>query len=226
MRYEDVSRAVFLRRPNRFIAQVELDGREETVHVKNTGRCAELLTPGVTVWVSRARAPKRRTQYDLITVDRGGLMVNMDSQAPNRLFAEWAEAGGFGDVTDLKPEQTYGASRIDFSMMRHGLPTFVEVKGVTLEREGAALFPDAPTERGVRHLRELIDAKAAGYGTAICFVIQMKGPAVFRPNRATHPAFADALREASAAGVRILALDCVITPDSARIDAPVPIDLE
>ena len=157
-----------------------------------------------------------KSQYDLITVDRGGLMVNMDSQAPNRLFAEWAEAGGFGDVTDLKPEQTYGASRFDFSMMRHGLPTFVEVKGVTLEREGAALFPDAPTERGVRHLRELIDAKAAGYGTAICFVIQMKGPAVFRPNRATHPAFSDALCEASAAGVRILALD-VIAEGFARL---------
>ena len=202
------------------------DGREETVHVKNTGRCRELLLPGARVWLEGSENPKRKTAFDLVAVDRGGLLINMDAQAPNRVFAEWANTGAFRPgLTLLRPETAWGGSRFDFYWEAGEHRGFVEVKGVTLERDGLALFPDAPTLRGVKHLEELAAARSAGYEAAVCFVIQMKGPRVFRPNDDTHPQFGAALRAAAAAGVEVLARDCLATPDSLTLDAPVPVEL-
>ena len=202
------------------------DGREETVHVKNTGRCRELLLPGARVWLEGSENPKRKTAFDLVAVDRGGLLINMDAQAPNRVFAEWANTGAFRPgLTLLRPETAWGGSRFDFYWEAGEHRGFVEVKGVTLERDGLALFPDAPTLRGVKHLEELAAARSAGYEAAVCFVIQMKGPRVFRPNGDTHPQFGAALRAAAAAGVEVLARDCLATPDSLTLDAPVPVEL-
>lgn len=227
MRYERVCPAVFRARPNRFVAEVELNGRMETVHVKNTGRCRELLVPGHTVYLEKSGNPARKTAYDLIAVEKGRLLINMDSQAPNRVFAEWAQAGGFRkDLSLLKPEQTWGSSRFDFYWEAGGEKGFVEVKGCTLEENGLAMFPDAPTQRGVRHLRELAGAQREGYRCALCVVIQMKGCGAFCPNERTHPEFGQALRQAAQAGVEILAVDCRVTPDSLRVDAPVPVLLE
>ena len=219
MQYQQVKRGLFLARPNRFIAQVELAGKTETVHVKNTGRCRELLVPGATVYVEGSDNPKRKTKYDLIAVEKGSLLINMDAQAPNHLFAEWARAGKFREnLTLLRPETTWGNSRFDFywedSLGKRG---FVEVKGVTLEEEGLALFPDAPTERGVKHLRELAECRAAGYEAAVCFVVQMAGMKGFSPNERTHPDFGAALREARDAGVEILVEGCTVTPEQVEI---------
>lgn len=226
MFYFNVQKGSFISRPNRFIANVELDGKTEVCHVKNTGRCAELLVPGATVWVSGAQNSLRRTKYDLITVDRGGVLVNMDSQAPNRLFAEWAISGGVDGLEEIKAERRYRTSRFDFMLTRRGRPMFVEVKGVTLERDGVALFPDAPTERGVKHIRELMEAKKDGYDAAIFFVIQMKGPERLMPNAETHPAFAQALSEAREAGVEIMARDCVVTPHRVMIDSEIDVEIK
>ena len=226
MRYENIHPAVFRSRPNRFIAKVEVDGNEETVHVKNTGRCRELLVPGRTVWLEESSNPARKTKYDLVAVDKAGLMVNMDAQAPNKVFAEWALAGHFiPGLTLLKAETVWGSSRFDFYWEAGEEKGFVEVKGCTLEESGHARFPDAPTQRGVKHLRELAAAQREGYTCAVCFVLQMKGCHTFSPNEATHPEFAAALREAAEAGVRVLAVDCVVTPDTLTMDAPVNIQL-
>ena len=227
MKYDRIHPAVFLDRPNRFIAHVELDGRTETVHVKNTGRCKELLLPGRTVWLAEGTNPARKTKYDLIAVDKAGLLINMDAQAPNRVFAEWALAGGFvPGLTRLKPEVTWGSSRFDFYWEAGERRGFAEIKGVTLEENGLAMFPDAPTERGVKHLRELAAAAAEGYECAVCFVIQMKGCHAFCPNERTHPEFGAALRDASAAGVRVLAVDCAVTPESLTMENFVPVRLK
>lgn len=236
MKYRAVRPARFLSRPNRFIACVELDGREETVHVKNTGRCRELLAPGATVFLEESGNSARKTRFDLIAVEKvlpdlPPLLINMDAQAPNKVFGEWMAAGhgaqmGLPKPELLRPETTWGNSRFDFYWEGPGGKGFVEVKGCTLERSGLALFPDAPTLRGVKHLHELAAARQAGYQCAVCFVLQMKGCYAFCPNEDTHPEFGQALREAAAAGVRVLAVDCRVTPDSLVIDRPVPVHLE
>jgi sugar fermentation stimulation protein A len=217
MVYSDIRRAGFLERPNRFIARIELAGREEICHVKNTGRCRELLTPRAEVLVQRRDTPGRKTKYDLISVRKGDRLINMDAAAPNRVFAEWAESSGyFRNLTLLKPEQRFGGSRFDFYLEAGGRPAYAEIKGVTLEEDGVVRFPDAPTRRGVKHLRELQACVAAGYDAYIVFIVQMKGVDYFEPNWATHPAFGEALRQAGKAGVRILALDCAVGEDSIR----------
>ena len=239
MTYQDIHAARFLARPNRFIAQVELDGRPETVHVKNTGRCKELLLPGCTVYLEGSSNPARKTKYDLVAVekvrpDRPPLFINMDSQAPNKVFAEWMAAGlgedlGLPRPTLLRPETTWGNSRFDFywelSEKGCGRKGYVEVKGCTLEEQGLALFPDAPTERGVKHLRELIACREAGFEAAVCVVVQMAGMTAFSPNDRTHPDFGAALREAAQAGVRVLAVECAAAPGSLAMTKPVPVKL-
>ena len=226
MRYERIEKAVFLERPNRFIAYTELNGRKEIVHVKNTGRCAELLVPGASVYIQRSANPDRKTKWDLISVEKGERMINMDSQIPNRLVEEWIRGGHlFRDVMLVRPETTYGNSRFDLYVEAEGKRIFIEVKGVTLEENGVCRFPDAPSERAVKHLEELILAKQEGYETYVFFVIQMKDVRYFTPNTDTHPAFAEALRRAAAAGVHILAYDCTVSPDSIEIDSPVDIVL-
>lgn len=226
MQYTNIRPAVFLSRPNRFIAKVEIDGQEETVHVKNTGRCKELLVPGRTVWLEEGDNPNRKTKYDLIAVDKDGLLVNMDAQAPNKVFAEWVLAGNFvPNLSLLRPETTWGKSRFDFYWEAGDRKGFVEVKGCTLEDDGYCRFPDAPTERGVKHLNELISCMADGYEAAVCFVIQMEGMKEFSPNDATHPAFGDALRAAQAAGVQVMAVGCHVEPDRLEITHAVPVVL-
>ena len=226
MRYQNVRAAKFIDRPNRFIAHVELDGSVETVHVKNTGRCRELLVPGCTVYLEKGTNPNRKTAYDLIAVETGSSLINMDAQAPNKVFAEWAVAGGFlPDVTAIRPEYAYGGSRLDFCVETEGRLHLVEVKGVTLEENGNALFPDAPTERGVRHLHELMRAVEEGHRATAFFVIQMADVLDFAPNDTTHPAFGEALREAARRGVEIAAYTCRVTPETVTLDAPVPVRL-
>ena len=223
MRYEKVKAGRFLARPNRFIAQVELDGRTETVHVKNTGRCRELLVPGARVYLAEGTNPARKTRYDLVAVEKGTRLINMDSQAPNAAALEWLWAGElFPAGTEIRPEHTYGDSRFDFAAFTPEL-ALLEVKGVTLERDGAVLFPDAPTVRGAKHLRELAAYAASGGGAYVLFVIQMEGVDHFAPNGETDPAFADALRTAAAAGAHILAYDCKVAPGSMTINAPVEV---
>ena len=217
MRYEKMVPGKFLRRPNRFIAHVEIAGQKEICHVKNTGRCRELLQPGAEVWCAVSDNPNRKTKYDLITVRKGDYLINMDSQAPNKAAKEWLERGGLGPAERVVPEQKFGSSRFDFYLKRDGKGMYLEVKGVTLEEGGVCRFPDAPTERGERHLRELIAAKAAGYDAGVLFVIQMRPVRWLEPNDKTDPAFGKALREAHAAGVRVLAVDCGITEDSMEI---------
>ena len=224
--YSDTTAGTFLSRPNRFIARVELAGQVETVHVKNTGRCKELLIPGRTVWLEEGSNPNRKTRYDLIAVDKDGLLVNMDAQAPNKVFAEWAAAGSFvPKLTLLRPETQWGSSRFDFYWMAGDRKGFVEVKGCTLEDDGFCRFPDAPTERGVKHLNELAACMADGCEAAVCFVIQMEGMKSFSPNDTTHPAFGDALRAAHRAGVQVLAMDCTVTEDSMTIRKTVKVVL-
>ncbi len=223
MRYERVVPARFIDRPNRFIAHVELDGRVETVHVKNTGRCRELLVPEARVYLADAgEGTGRKTRYDLVAVEKGTRLINMDSQAPNAAALEWLKRGElFPAGTEIKPEFRHGASRFDFGLCTPEL-VLLEVKGVTLEQDGTALFPDAPTERGTRHLRELAAFSGPAY---VLFVIQMGGVDHFEPNAATDPAFAAALRAAAGAGVHILAYDCRVAPDSMELDAPVAVRL-
>lgn len=226
MRYERIERAVFLERPNRFIAYAELGGQKETVHVKNTGRCAELLVPGAPVYIQRSANPDRKTKWDLISVEKGTRMINMDSQIPNRLVEEWIREGHlFRDMTLIRPETTYGNSRFDLYVEADGKKIFIEVKGVTLEENGVCRFPDAPSERAVKHLEELMRAKKEGYEAYVFFVIQMKDVRYFTPNTDTHPAFAEALRRAAAAGVDILAYDCTVAADRIHIDSPVDVVL-
>ncbi|MDE6996689.1 MAG: DNA/RNA nuclease SfsA [Oscillospiraceae bacterium] len=226
MRYSSIAKGRFLARPNRFIAHVDLEGRTEVCHVKNTGRCRELLTPGAAVYLERSGNPARKTKYDLIAVEKGDLLINMDAQAPNKVFGEWAAAGKFlPGLTLIRPEFTWEDSRFDFMLEDAQGRVFVEVKGVTLEEDGEVRFPDAPTERGVKHLRGLQRAAAQEYRAAVFFVVQMKGVTRFRPNDKTHPAFGAALREAAGNGVGVYAYDCAVTPDSLELDAPVPVDL-
>ena len=220
MQYENAVRAQFLRRPNRFVAQVLLEGREETVHVKNTGRCRELLLPGSEVVLCGSGNPARKTKYDLVSVFKEGLgWVNIDSMAPNRVVEEWLaeEPPLFRPVTLLKPEQVFDDSRIDFYLECGERRCFLEVKGCTLERDGVGYFPDAPTERGVKHLQELVRAAEAGFESYIAFVAAMPKVTRVLPNRETHPAFADALENAVAAGVKILYLPCEVSPDSLTV---------
>ena len=212
MVYPDTIKARFLDRPNRFIAHVELNGQRETVHVKNTGRCKELLLPDVPVVLAKADNSSRKTKYDLIAVKKKKLgWVNIDSQAPNKVVMEWLEKQGF-DCT--RPEYVYGDSRIDFYMEKGKRKYLLEVKGCTLEIDGIGYFPDAPTERGVKHIRELIKAQREGYWCGIAFVIQMNGIYEVRPNVATHPEFGKALGEAKAAGIHVLHLPCEVKKDS------------
>lgn len=224
MRYEQVVQGRFLSRPNRFIAMVDVNGRETVCHVKNTGRCRELLVPGAPVYLAPGVTPGRRTPYDLVAVDKSGLLINMDAQAPNRAFAEFARTFD-PTAQDVRPEYRYGDSRLDFCLTGPQGLHLVEVKGVTLESGGHARFPDAPTQRGVRHLHELIRAVGEGHRATAFFVIQMAGVTDFSPNDDTHPAFGEALRRARDAGVRIAAWSCRVTPDSMEIDRPVPVIL-
>ena len=216
MKYKKVVEARFLVHPNRFVAKVDIAGKMETVHVKNTGRCKELLLPNVPVILAEADNPNRKTRYDLIAVEKAGLgLINIDSQAPNKVMGEWLAGKGY-DV--VKPEYSYGSSRIDFCMERGRQKYLLEVKGCTLEKDGMGYFPDAPTERGIKHIHELIEAKKAGYWCGLAFVIQMPQVGKVCPNIETHPAFGDAWREALEAGVRIWFLGCNVEADSLTID--------
>ncbi|MBR5470589.1 MAG: DNA/RNA nuclease SfsA [Oscillibacter sp.] len=224
MRYDSVISGRFLERPNRFIAHVETENGVQTVHVKNTGRCRELLIPGAEVYLAKGSNPNRKTAYDLIAVKKNGLLVNMDAQAPNQVFAEWVLGGGFlPDVKALRREYTYGESRLDFCLETERGLHLVEVKGVTLEEQGEARFPDAPTERGVKHIRELQRAVENGLDATLFFVVQMENMHSVSPNDVTHPAFGTALREAAAAGVHVCAWDCAVTPDSLSIRQQLPV---
>lgn len=226
MRYENVISGRFLDRPNRFIAHVETTGGVQVCHVKNTGRCRELLVPGATVYLEPGRSPGRRTAFDLIAVEKGNLLINMDAQAPNRVFEEWAAAGGFSpDVTAVRREVRWGESRLDFCLETPRGPHLVEVKGVTLEEHGKARFPDAPTERGVKHIQELTRAVGEGLDATLFFVIQIENIHSVSPNDETHPAFGEALRFAVSQGVNVCAYDCLVTPDSISICRPVPVIL-
>lgn len=222
--YRQVIPGTFIGRPNRFIAHVETRNGIETCHVKNTGRCRELLVPGAAVTLSVSENPKRKTRCDLIAVQKGPLLINMDSQAPNSAARE-ALPLLYPGLTRIRPETSFGSSRLDFYLEAGRRRIFLEVKGVTLEENGVALFPDAPTERGARHLKELAACIAAGYEAALLLVIQMKGVRVFRANRRMDPAFSDALIMARDAGVRVAAYDCIVTPDSMTLDQPVPVEL-
>ena len=215
----------FLARPNRFIAHVEIDGNTEVCHVKNTGRCRELLPTGAKVWCEVSNNPARKTKYDLITVQKGERLINMDSQAPNIAAKEWLLAGGLGKIENLKSETTQGESRFDFSFTKDGRPCFLEVKGVTLENDGICAFPDAPTQRGAKHLRGLSQLAKEGYGACVLFVIQMTDVKYLHPNDATDPNFGAALRQASADGVQILAVDCRVTEYSMDIENKVEVRL-
>ncbi len=226
MRYGTVIPGRFVDRPNRFVARVETAEGMRTVHVKNTGRCRELLIPGAVVYLERGENPGRKTAFDLIAVEKGERLINMDAQAPNKIFGEWVRAGGFlPGITAVRPEFTYGESRLDFCLETAEGPCLVEVKGVTLEENGAARFPDAPTERGVRHIRELRQAAEAGWGAVLFFVVQMENIISVAPNDETHPAFGAALREAAERGVRVCAWDCAVTPESIAIRRQVPVIL-
>ena len=215
----------FLARPNRFIAYVEIVGQPEVVHVKNTGRCRELLPVGAQVWCQQSDNPTRKTKYDLITVRKGSRLINMDSQAPNLAAKEWLAAGGLGEIENLRAETKHGDSRFDFSFTKEGRQCFLEVKGVTLETDGVCAFPDAPTERGAKHLRGLAEAAREGYGAYVLFVIQMADVQYLHPNDATDPEFGKALREAAANGVNVLAVDCEVTADEMKIRNFVPVVL-
>lgn len=226
MLYSNIQQGYFLSRPNRFIAHVEINGVIEMCHVKNTGRCRELLTERAVVYVQQHDDSKRKTKYSLIAVRKGNLLINMDSQAPNKAVAEWlTEKQPFGEIRVMKPECRHGNSRFDFYVETEKSKIFIEVKGVTLENDGIAMFPDAPTARGVKHLQELTDCLQKGYEAAAIFVIQFTGAKLFRPNYATHPEFAKALRAAQSAGVQVMALECAVTPESMCIGKSVPLQL-
>ena len=225
MHYENMTPGVFLARPNRFIAHVEIDGVTEVVHVKNTGRCRELLVSGCTVYCQRSDNPGRKTNYDLIAVQKGERLINMDSQAPNKAAGEWLASGGLGPISELRAEVKHGDSRYDFSFRKDGRQCFLEVKGCTLENDGVCAFPDAPTERGTKHIRGLIRAAEEGFGAYILFVIQMSDVKYIRPRDETDPEFGKALRDAAAAGVQVLAMDCAVAPDTMDIRLPVLVKL-
>lgn len=225
MKYREIVPAKFIERPNRFIAYVEIAGQRTKVHVKNTGRCRELLQQYAQVYLEKSDNPDRTTAYDLVAVDKAGMLVNMDSNAPNKVVGEWLSAGGLcQDVSLVRPETVFGNSRFDFYVESDsGRKIFIEVKGVTLENEGVAAFPDAPSERAVKHVEELIEAKQQGYEAYLIFVVQMKGIRYVEPNNKTQPAFAEALKKARCAGVKLLAYDCIVGADSLRLDQPLPV---
>lgn len=224
MFYKNIAAGKFISRPNRFIANVEIDGEIQVVHVKNTGRCRELLLPGSTVYCEKSDNPNRKTAYDLVAVEKGKLLINMDSQAPNAAFSEFIHDGSFKDgIEYIARERKYKNSRFDFYFKRKGKEYFAEVKGVTLEDEGVVLFPDAPTERGVKHLTELEDAVKNGYGGCVVFVVQLKEAKFFTPNRKTHPEFADKLKEVQKEGVEIFAYTCNVTPSSISLLSQIPV---
>jgi len=241
MIYNNIHKGIFRSRPNRFIAEIEIDGKLEICHVKNTGRCKELLVPGAAVYANYADSPSRSTKYGLIAVHKGNLLINMDSLAPNRAFGEYLQQGRFLDnVTYVKSEARYGGSRFDFYVETATSKTFIEVKGVTLEENGVAMFPDAPTERGIKHLNKLAACVADGYNAYVVFVIQIDGAthspsgelltdtpriSYFTPNYKTHPAFGDTLAKVAQAGVHVLAFDCKVKPDEMVISKPIPIKL-
>lgn len=215
MKYNNITRAKFINRPNRFIAEVDIDGHKETVHVKNTGRCKELLIPGCEVWLNAPGTPERKTKYDLVAVRKNtGVLFNIDSQAPNKVVKEWL---GEKEYDKVIPEYTYGNSRIDFYMEKGEDKYLMEVKGCTLEFDGIGYFPDAPTERGVKHIRELIKAKQEGYNASLAFVIQMDGVTEVRPHIETDPEFGKAFEDAKKAGVEVYFLTCHVEPEELRI---------
>ena len=225
MHYPNMVPGIFLSRPNRFIAHVEIAGVEEIVHVKNTGRCRELLPPGAEVWCQKSDNPNRKTKFDLSTVKKGDRLINMDSQAPNTAAGEWLRSGGLGEIENLKAETFHGDSRYDFSFTKDGRQCFLEVKGVTLEDDGICAFPDAPTERGAKHLKGLTEAAKAGFGAYVLFVIQMADVKYLRPHDERDPAFGQALREAAENGVTVMAMDCAVDIDSMEIRLRVPVKL-
>lgn len=226
MNYERMEEAVFLSRPNRFLAHVRTGAGEEVCHVKNTGRCRELLIPGARIWVQRNDNPNRKTALDLIAVEKNGQIVNMDSQIPNKVAEEWIRSGHlFSGQVKIRPETRYGNSRFDLYLEEGERKMYLEVKGVTLEEDGVARFPDAPTERGVKHIEELISCHREGYEAGVLFVIQMKGISHLEPNDRTHPAFGEALRQAKKAGVQVMAVDCLVTRDSIRADREIEVRL-
>lgn len=230
MKYGEIIKGRFVSRPNRFIAKVDINGIVETVHVKNTGRCKELLVPDCTVYLERSPNPSRKTKYDLVAVykqveGKEPMLINMDSQAPNKAVEEWIVGGLFSKDARIRREVTYRSSRFDFYVCDGERKAFIEVKGVTLETGGVASFPDAPTERGVKHIHELTECLKDGYEAYILFVVQMKGIHLLKPNDITHKAFGDALREAEKAGVKVIAVDCVITPDEMVIDQFIEVEL-
>lgn len=230
MKYKNIVRGEFISRPNRFIAKVKINGNEHTVHVKNTGRCKEILIPGAVVYLEKSDNPLRKTEYDLVAVEKktnnGKILINIDSQIPNLCAAEFLPVSGlFGKDTVIKREVTYGNSRFDIMAESPSGKAFIEVKGVTLEKDGIALFPDAPTERGVKHIKELIRARSEGFDAYIMFIIQMDSIKSFSPNEKTHPEFASILREADKAGVKILAYSCKITENDITVSEPVKIKL-
>ena len=225
MEYANMRPGKFLARPNRFIAHIEIDGSVQVCHVKNTGRCKELLVPGCTVWCQESDKPERKTKFDLIAVQKGDRLINMDSQAPNAAAKEWLAGGGLGEIENLRAEVFQGDSRFDFAFRKDGIQCFLEVKGVTLETDGVCAFPDAPTERGVKHLEGLTQLCKDGFGAYVLFVIQMEDVRYLHPNYVTDPAFAKALQEAAAAGVQVLAVDCAVTPSTMVIQNPVEVRL-
>lgn len=226
MRYENITEGIFLKRPNRFISHVEIDKRVEVCHVKNTGRCRELLVPGTPVFLEKSSNPNRKTQYDLIAVKKGNRLINMDSQIPNKVVEEWLLKGNlFGEGAVVKREVTYGNSRFDLYIETPDKKCFMEIKGVTLEEDGVVRFPDAPTQRGVKHVKELCRCIEDGYQAYIMFVIQMEDVRYFEPNEATHPEFGEALREAQKAGVHILAYACDVRKDLINLSKPVRVYL-
>ena len=225
MHYDNMTPGLFLARPNRFVAHVQIDGQVEICHVKNTGRCRELLVPGCTVYCQRSGNPNRKTKFDLIAVRKGERLINMDSQAPNKAAGEWLAAGGLGDISELRAEVKQGDSRFDFSFVKDGKRCFLEVKGCTLEQDGVCAFPDAPTERGAKHIRGLTRLVQEGYGAYILFVIQMADVKYIRPHDETDPEFGRALREAAKNGVTVLAMDCAVDVDRMEVRLPVLVRL-
>ncbi|MEE1072914.1 MAG: DNA/RNA nuclease SfsA [Cellulosilyticum sp.] len=231
MKYKQMVKATFIERPNRFVAYCEVEGERYKVHVKNTGRCKELLQPGVTVYLEKSTNPNRKTPYSLIAVEKGSLLINMDSQAPNVVVEEGLKLGRIqlphldDPLTVIKREKNYGHSRFDFYCETQNDKIFIEVKGVTLEEEGIVRFPDAPTERGVKHLEELILAHQEGYRAYVIFVVQMEEATYFSPHEERHPAFAKTLRKAVTCGVEVLAYTCKVTPECLEIMKPLEVRL-
>lgn len=227
MKYDNIVKGYFLERPNRFIAKVEIDGKVENCHVKNTGHCREILRPRALLYLQDCEKPGRKTRYDVIAVEKGDQIVNMDSQIPNKAVVEWLKKGNlFSKNAVIRPEQTYRNSRFDVYIEDGDRKAFMEIKGVTLEEEGVARFPDAPTERGIKHIQELCECQKEGYEAYLFFLIQMKGVHLLEPNWKTHEAFGQALEEAQKQGVHILAYDSLVTEDSIVVDKSIDVNLE